>query len=255
MEAVSHLYAHPAVFALCGLFFLLLRLGYHCFGLILCRHPLTAGIVLWLLTQDNNLLLAAFFFELFWLDLFHAGTYVPPDSLFAYLVFAPLLLYFNLRGTENFAFALPLCLPLAPLSARMEEFLRRRQISFYHQINRAIDRSLGSLEHSPEQGEEAGTAGSSGREPVADSMKNIIRLGMCQVLLLGAGFYAASALGAWVLANLLLKNLAGIHNLSWCNWGVLLCLASLGGLMALRIPAAMVCFVACAAVLGGFFIF
>jgi PTS system mannose-specific IIC component len=255
MDSLPPLSAHPAAFALCGFLFLLLRLGYHCFGLILCRHPLTAGIILWLITGDNNLLLAAVFFELFWLDLFHAGTYVPSDSLFAYLVFAPLPLYFNLPGTESFAFALPLCLPLAPLSARAERFLRQRQSSFYHQLNKAIDKDPPCLKNGSGENGKTAEDPASGRSPVSLAMENIILRGMCQVLLLGAGFYAVSALGVWAAAGLLLKNLTAACILSWCNWGFLLCLASLGGLMALRIPAAMACFIACVVVLGGFFVF
>lgn len=213
-------HASPAVFILPALTFILFRLGYHCLGLPLCRRPLAAGICFWFLTRDYNLLLAALFFELFWLDLFHTGTYVPPDALFAYLVFTPLTLYFSLNGPPAFTFALLASLPLSPASARLEQIWRRRQGIYYHRLNAAIDQG-GDIE---------------------GVMRSILRQGLIWNSALGLLFYAAASFGLWLFLTICIELFGNACAMPWSNWKLLLCLAALGGLLALRIAPALTCF-------------
>ncbi len=222
-----------AALAVSGLVFNLFRLGYYLAGISLFRHPLFAGILAWLITQDINLLLAALFFELFWLDLFNVGTYVPPDSVFAYLVFAPLAYALGLQGAEQMSLFLLCCLPLAGLSAKIEQFIRQRHTRDYHVLNKVIN----------EGGEISA---------VMDSIAwcGLWRMAIISNLMLGLCFLYLLGL-AW----LSIRFFGSVYSIPWADWHFLLCFAAAGGLLALRIPQAMVCFIACVTVVGAVFIF
>ena len=115
----------PFIFA--AALFILFKLGYYCLGLMICRHPLTAGIILWVFTGEFSLLMAAVFFELLWLDLFYVGTYVPPDNLFSYLLFAPLMLVFGLSQPQDLCIIMLACLPFAAMAGKLEARVRFRE--------------------------------------------------------------------------------------------------------------------------------
>lgn len=220
-------------FALAGAFFVLLKLGYYCLGLVLCRHPLTAGIVVWLVSGDINMLMAAIFFELLWLDLFYVGTFVPPDGLFAYLIFVPLSLSLALVSLPDICPALLLCLPFAELLRWVEGRLRLNQSINYETLNQVID--------------ERGDIMAASSHALASSVMRFIRWEMM--------IYAFASVLLYGLVSMWIWRFAGIDSLDWVTWGFLLSLAAVGGLLSLRIPAARVCFVAIALVAGAVCIF
>ncbi|MDR2503834.1 MAG: hypothetical protein LBD82_05570, partial [Deltaproteobacteria bacterium] len=220
--------ADPWLFVFAGVFFLLCRLAYHCLGFSLFRHPIVAGLPCWLFWGDENLLLAAVFFELFWLDFFHAGTYVPPDSLAAYLLFAPLVMYFDLRGPTRLAPVLLLCLTFSWFGAWVEMRLRRERVIHYHRLNQALDNGHGICK----------TAG------------EIARKGLCQSFLWWSCFYGLAALSLWLILRVWARFIGPFYQASWAGWELLLGFAALGGLMALRLPSAWAFFIVCAAALG-----
>ncbi|CAK7012279.1 MAG: hypothetical protein DELT_02134 [Desulfovibrio sp.] len=76
----------------------------------------------------------AVFYELFWLDLFPAGTYIPPNGLFS--MFCILALSPNLRPTDATTYFLPvmLTLPLAFLGSLLEKKHREWQASGYNRL-------------------------------------------------------------------------------------------------------------------------
>ena len=105
-----------------------------------------AGVAWGVLTGDVTTAVSlAVFYELFWLDLFPAGTYMPPNSLF------PMLTVFCLMGTMKHpditTLFLPvvLTLPLAFFGAMIEKRQREWQVSSYNRIIRRlrVDGDLG----------------------------------------------------------------------------------------------------------------
>jgi PTS system mannose-specific IIC component len=67
----------------------------------------------------------AIFFELFWLDLFPAGTFIPPNQAAATLATLTLARCFNLTEPSGVLVASVMSLPLALIFARLEAFHRR----------------------------------------------------------------------------------------------------------------------------------
>jgi PTS system mannose-specific IIC component len=76
----------------------------------------------------------AVFFELFWLDLFPAGTYIPPNSVLATLMTLALAHHFGVRGPEGLLLPLICSLPLGLLGARVEYWQRRWQDATYNAL-------------------------------------------------------------------------------------------------------------------------
>jgi PTS system mannose-specific IIC component len=224
--------AMPAIL-FSGSFFIVLRLAHQCLGLIICRHPLFAGAVLWLVFRDDNLLLAALFFELFWLDLFHAGTFVPPDSMLSLLVFVPLTRMFSLESPEDFTAALLCCLPLAELGARLDQHLRRLRSAAHEALNNSV-RNSGDI---------------------VGFMDGMVGRGLYSMILLRLLLYALALSFLGAVFYYLRVHFGSVCRTPWSTWGALLGFAALGGVLALRIPAALICFVVSAVVLGLFFLF
>lgn len=77
---------------------------------------------------------AGIFFELLWLDLFPAGTYIPPQALFSMTAFLTLLACLPDADMRVTALALVATLPLAYLGAWVEQLHRKRQNACYNQL-------------------------------------------------------------------------------------------------------------------------
>lgn len=220
-------------FLFSAVFFILLKLGYRCLGILICRHPIAAGIVLWLITGDFNLLLAAVFFELLWLDLFYVGTYVPPDNLFAYLLFVPLITVMGLSQPQDICVVLLACLPFAALFGKLETGVRLRESVSHKRINQVVD----------------------ARGDIEAAASEIIRHSLGGLVLLCFMVYSLAAMLLYGTAALWIWRFGAVYRIEWAGWGFLLCLAAMGGLLSLRIAWARVCFGACVLVAGGLYIF
>jgi PTS system mannose-specific IIC component len=221
----------PFLFA--AVLFVMLKLGYSCLGLMFCRHPLTAGIILWLVTGEAGLLLAAVFFELLWLDLFYAGTYVPPDNLFSYMIFAPLMIDLGLEEPQDLCVVMLFCLPFAALAGKLEARMRFRESAGHKRMNQAID----------------------ARGDIEATAAAIVWRSLSRLALLGIMLYSLTAILIYGVAALWIWKFGSVYRIEWAGWGFLLCLAALGGLLSLRIPWARVCFGACVLVAGGLYVF
>ncbi len=73
-------------------------------------------------------------FELFWLDLIPAGTYIPPNTAASNLACLTLMHAFGLATPAEAVFPILLCLPLGWIGARLEDFLRARQNAAYESL-------------------------------------------------------------------------------------------------------------------------
>ena len=111
------------------------------------ERPLLVGLGWGALFGDLPTCLAmGLFFELFWLDLFPVGTFIPPHSAAATLAALSLASYFGLRHPGEVVLPLMVALPFGLLGARMEILQRTWQ-------NRAYDRLVRT------DGDRRGTAG------------------------------------------------------------------------------------------------
>lgn len=164
----------------------------------------------------------AVFYELFWLDLFPAGTYLPPNGLF------PMLTVVTLAGTlpspDISTLFLPviLTLPLGFLGAYLEKRHREWQVAGYNRLLRAF-RSGRDLE---------GPAG----HAVAVSLLQLFTLNFVAFLCTATVLTAASdRFIAWRGLPLTFTH---------ATWPLLWVIGCVGGVMALRIRRSYVIFVA-----------
>lgn len=79
----------------------------------------------------------AVFFELLWLDLFPAGTYIPPHLSAATCAALGLVAALDLSSPETAAPILLLCMPLGPLGAKLESRLRALNDRHFDSLVRA----------------------------------------------------------------------------------------------------------------------
>lgn len=187
------------------------------------ERPLFAGFLWGILTGDMTVALPlAVFYELFWLDLFPAGTYLPPNGLF------PMLTVVALAGTlpspDISTLFLPviLTLPLAFLGSYLEKRQRKWQVAGYTRLLRAF-RSGRDLE---------GPAG----QAVAVSLLQLFALNfaafLCAATLVAA---ASEQFAAWQGQPLTFAH---------ATWPLLWIIGCVGGVMSLRIRRSYVIFAA-----------
>lgn len=77
---------------------------------------------------------AGIFFELLWLDLFPAGTYIPPQALFSLTATLTILACLPDADMRSTALIVVATLPLAYLGAWVEQLHRKRQNARYSQL-------------------------------------------------------------------------------------------------------------------------
>lgn len=87
--------------------------------------------------QWETALPAALFVELFFLDLFPIGTYIPPHGPFALLTSLALVNIFDLAQAPEIFLILLLCAPAALLGSRLELLQRGGQNKVYTQMLRS----------------------------------------------------------------------------------------------------------------------
>lgn len=113
-------------------FFVLFSLARFGLNLGFLDRPLVVGMLWAAMTgQWDTALPVAVFFELFFLDLFPIGTYIPPHGPFALLTTLVLVNVFELVHPPLIFLAMLLCLPAAFLGSRLEHLQRRRQNTVY----------------------------------------------------------------------------------------------------------------------------
>ena len=178
------------------------------------ERPLFVGVLWGAITGDMPTAVSlAVFYELFWLDLFPAGTYMPPNPLF------PMLTILTYVGTlhdptiTSLFLPVVLTLPLASLGTYVEKHQREWQVASYNRIVKKM-RINGELEK---------TAGVS----VAASL----------LQLFASNFAAFSFVTGLVLVAV--NALASQTNVSMifnhASWPMLWAIGAMGGVLALRI--------------------
>jgi mannose PTS system EIIC component len=76
----------------------------------------------------------AIFLELFWLDFFPAGTFIPPQSLLSFFLVLTTASLLGLEGVQEIALILVAALPLGWLGSRLEWFQRTLQDATYNSL-------------------------------------------------------------------------------------------------------------------------
>jgi len=129
-EYSKHCTAGKFFFAVFSLF----RFAFH-IGLL--ERPLAAGLFLALITGEVfPVLIIAVFFELLWLDLIPAGTFIPPNAIFCVTSTTLLCGYFQLEHTGQIFLLMLLSIPGAYILSRIEGWYRIRQNKKYNLILR-----------------------------------------------------------------------------------------------------------------------
>ncbi|WP_291321372.1 hypothetical protein [Desulfonatronospira sp.] len=180
--------------------------------------PLAAGFFLALLTGEVfPVLFIALFFELLWLDLIPAGTFIPPNSVFCLTSAAVLTTHFQLQHTGHIFLLMLMSIPGAYILSRIEAWYRIRQNKMYNQIlHQSRDRWK---TYSPGKMVLQSLAGS---------------LGI---------FMVSSCLGIYVLALALPPLISVLDFQREFAWPVLLMIASISALAGLRVKKAYISFI------------
>lgn len=168
-------------------------------------------------TGDWQLALSlAVFHELLWLDLFPAGTYIPPNGVLSLLLGLVLAGRFGLTSPDQIAVPLLLTLPAALSGAQLEYLLRKRANRQYNEIlhwgRQAVD----------------------GDSPFAGMTRSALSThALAQGLL-----FLAWSLVLDITIHLFVAFIGYIPHVNGIVWGHLWFVAGLGGLLALRVRRA-----------------
>lgn len=121
-------FAMVAFFALFSLFRYSLSVG-------LLERPLVIGLFWSIFFGDiTTSLYIAIFFELFWLDLIPAGTFLPPHLTAATFSALALTTYFGFDHPARIMVIMFASMPLAWLGTKVEEMLREQDRDSYNQL-------------------------------------------------------------------------------------------------------------------------
>ncbi len=163
----------------------------------------------------------AVFYELFWLDLIPAGSYIPPNSSISTLIALGLVNYFGLSLPSQLVWPLLMSIPMALISREMEAYQRRIQNGSYNALLRWA-RSTNTNEHLPEK---------------------LIYFSLLQQLVMNFVLFSFGLLALIGCYTILQEQLPPNYLVFPFSWGWLWILAAVGGMLSLRIrPAyAMLC--------------
>jgi len=167
----------------------------------------------------GNLTLAlsvSIIFELFWLDLVPAGTFIPPNIAASNLAALSLIHFFGFQKPGEIIFPVLLCLPLAWLGSRLEHFQRNRQNAGYNLVLSWTQKSR-FKEFAP---------------------RKLILRGILQSAVLNMIFFCGSVLCLITLTGVLQSHGLVSPPVDFFSWGHLWLVASLGGILSLRTPRA-----------------
>ena len=214
--------------ALAGIFFIAAFASRSICILGFVERPLVIGFAWWLCTGEfSPALPLAIFFELFWLDLFPIGGYIPPMGSFPYLVLLLLSAQFGWTKPAVLAFPLAATLPLAYLIPYCESRQRDYQ---KHASSRMIRQARKSM---PMEGAPA-------RQILASALQQFFIAAIIFILVYLVCYY--------IVSSGILKSEPGIVPLD-VDWPVLYSIAAIGSLLSLRIKRVYIVFSLCMAAL------
>lgn len=167
----------------------------------------------------------ALIFELLWLDLIPAGTFIPPNAAAATLGSLMVASVFDFSQPSELVFPILFCLPLAWIGSRVEQVLRGYQNRAYNRLQHWLRPGKQQL-YAPEQ---------------------LIHSAFVQAFAVQCVFFlfAGSLLVGGI--EFLLRQGFLMPPPVMFSWGLLWVSASVGGVLALRLPRAYA--VMCSAVL------
>lgn len=195
-------------------FFSFLRFS---FNLGIIERPLVQGLVWGLLTGDVGFAVSvALVFELFWLDLIPAGTFIPPNTAAANLAAQCLIVIFGFNAPSEAVFPILLSFPLAWVGSRVEQAHRQWQDNGYNILQNWL-RPGRTEPYEP---------GRLLRKAAVQALGTYFIFFLLTVTLL-------VALTSWLLSHGLLRPAPEMF-----TWGHVWIVATLGGVLALRIPGA-----------------
>ena len=187
------------------------------FNIGVVERPLVQGLVWGLVVGDVTFAVSvSLVFELFWLDLIPAGTFIPPNTAASNLVVLALAAIFGFHDPSQVVFPILLSLPLAWVASRGEQFLRRRQDQGYDVLQSWL---------------ESGTEDQ--YRPQDLVRRAAVRSALAYFLFMLAVTTTMTVAVAWLLGLGFLRPPVAMF-----TWPHLWIAASLGGLLALRVPGA-----------------
>lgn len=204
-------------------FFALLSLARFGISIGFIDRPIFAGFLWGLISGDMTLALSlAVFYELFWLDLFHAGTYIPPNPLFpmlCILALAPLL-----HAGDAAAFYLPviLTLPLGFFGAFWEKKHREWQTGGYNRLLSGY-----------------GTSNDLGKAAAIS-----IGVSLTELFLINLVVFTVTAGLLYFLMDAIVQWQGNPLRFSHATWPLLWIVGGVGGVMALRTRRSLIVFAA-----------
>ena len=159
----------------------------------------------------------AIFFELFWLDLFPAGTFIPPHALYSTFASMAMVYILDLHLTEEVFLAIILTIPLALFGSWLEGQQRIWQNKSYNELLKRVRRGY-----------------QNGFYPERLILKSIFQILMVNFL------FAYFSLHALIF---IYEKIAPISPRStFLAWPYLWIFASIGGILSLRISRAYAVF-------------
>ncbi len=184
------------------------------------ERPLVLGLLWQLFTGDSLALPLAVFFELFWLDLFPIGSYVPPMAAFPYLILLALSGLLGWGDSTTIAFPLALSLPFAYIIPYLEQRQRNYQKGAYNKLMRQARNKLA---------------------PTGKLAGSLLAASALQQLAAGLVFFWAACAAVYALFSLLVDKMIFPIILE-VDWPVLFAIAAIGSFLSLRIKPALAVF-------------
>lgn len=178
----------------------------------LAERPLVIGMLWGMVTGDPAISMAiALFFELLWLDLFPAGTFIPPQSVTATFIALGLVRSFGLATPASILLPLAAAVPAAWLGAHMESLYRKRRNRYFNHLllaTRSRSRNF---------------------KPHHFVKRSLVHLGLANL-----GVFSAYMAGACLMLVFAVPHWERLMRPVDISWGHLWLAASLGGVLSLR---------------------
>ncbi|MGE4505613.1 MAG: PTS sugar transporter subunit IIC [Desulfovibrionaceae bacterium] len=216
----------PAYYALVALCFTVFTLFRYSFSVGLLERPLVVGLFWGLVSGHWEIAMAvAIFFELAWLDLIPAGSFIPPHLTAATLAALALTSRFSLEVPGEIMVAMLASVPLAWVGSSAEDALRTFNSRTYDQA----------------------AAWANGTREAPFPSRLLLRSILITAGAAWGGFFAL-ILALHFVVGLVLPNVGFALARLEVTWPHLWLGASLGGLLALRLRRAYVVCAVCATV-------
>lgn len=181
------------------------------------ERPLAQGLLWGLFSGNWEVSLGvAIFYELFWLDLIPAGSYIPPNSSISTLIALGLVNYFGLSLPSQLVWPLLMSIPMALIARELEAYQRRLQNNSYNALLHWA-RSAHPIEHLPER---------------------LIHASLLQLLIMNFVLFSFGLLALIGCYTILQEHLPADYLVFPFSWGWLWILAAVGGLLSLRLRPA-----------------